>query len=218
MPEPLRAVAVNLITGRRGAGKSSVIRRLLAQRPAGERWAVLYNDVPAAGESTPDPKQDEVRGDVRFSLMADGCICCSAQVGLRVALTRLLRDARPQRLLIEPSSQARVNEVLKLLADRWLAPVLDVRATILVVNAAQHAGAPLAHELDRERIAYAQVIALHQAGRAAGEGADGLAELEHALAAIAPRATMLKSLVPDLDVALLDTPGHAVRPHFHSSV
>jgi G3E family GTPase len=214
MPEPLRAVAVNLITGRRGAGKSSVIRRLLAQRPAGERWAVLYNDVPAAGESTPDPELD----DVRFSLMAEGCICCSAQVGLRVALTRLLRDARPQRLLIEPSSQARVNEVLKLLADRWLAPVLDVRATILVVNAAQHAGAPLAHELDRERIAHAQVIALHQAGRAADEGADGLAELEHALAAIAPRATMLKSLAPDLDVALLDTPGHAVRPHFHSSV
>lgn len=214
MRDLLRAVPVNLITGRRGAGKSSVIRRLLAQRPAGERWAVLYNDVPAAGESTPDPELD----DVRFSLMAEGCICCSAQVGLRVALTRLLRDARPQRLLIEPSSQARVNEVLKLLADRWLAPVLDVRATILVVNAAQHVGAPLAHELDRERIAHAQVIALHQAGRAADEGADGLAELEHALAAIAPRATMLKSLAPDLDVALLDTPGHAVRPHFHSSV
>lgn len=214
MPDPLRAVPVNLITGRRGAGKSSVIRRLLAQRPAGERWAVLYNDVPAAGESTPDPAQD----DVRFSLMADGCICCSAQVGLRVALTRLLRDARPQRLLIEPSSQARVNEVLKLLADRWLAPVLDVRATILVVNAAQHAGAPLAHELDRERIAHAGVIVLHQAGQTAGEGVDGLAELEHALAVIAPRATILKSQAPDLDVALLDTPGPVTRPHFHSGV
>lgn len=209
MRDPLRAVPVNLITGRRGAGKSSLIRRLLAQRPAGERWAVLYNDVPAAGEATPDPEQD----GVRFSLMADGCICCSAQVGLRVALTRLLRDARPQRLLIEPSSQARVNEVLKLLADRWLAPVLDVRATILVVNAAQHAGAPLAHELDRERIAHAGVIALHQAGQAAGDGVD---DLEHALAALAPRATMAKSLIPDLDAALLDTPGQTVRPHFHS--
>ena len=209
MRDPLRAVPVNLITGRRGAGKSSVIRRLLAQRPAGERWAVLYNDVPAAGESAPDPEQDAVR----FSLMADGCICCSAQVGLRVALTRLLREARPQRLLIEPSSQARVNEVLKLLADRWLAPVLDVRATILVVNAAQHAGAPLAHELDRERIAHAGVIALHQAGQTAGDGVD---DLEHALAALAPRATMVKSLVPDLDAVLLDTPGLATRPHFHS--
>jgi len=211
MPDPLRAVPVNLITGRRGAGKSSLIRRLLAQRPAGERWAVLYNDVPAAGEATPDPEQDEVR----FSLMADGCICCSAQVGLRVALTRLLRDARPQRLLIEPSSHARVNEVLRLLADRWLAPVLDVRATILVVNAAQHAGAPLSHELDRERIAHAGVIALHQAEQSVGDGVEGNA-LEHALVALAPRATLLKSRLPDLDVALLDTPGPALRPRFHS--
>ena len=103
--------------------------------------------------------------------------------------------------------------MLKQLADRWLAPVLEVRATILVLNAAQHAGAPLAHDLDRERIARADVIALHPGGKTNG---DGMASLERNLAMLAPRATIAKAAFAGLDTALLDMPAREVRPHFYS--
>ena len=122
----LADIPANVIIGRRGAQKGAFLDALLALRPEAEPWALLLND----GEKEPAASTPGGPAGLSISQVADGCICCSAQVELRVALTRLLRESRPQRLLIEPSSQAKLPEVRRLLSDRWLAPVLDTRATI----------------------------------------------------------------------------------------
>ena len=130
-PAPLADIPANVVIGRRGPQKAAFLESLLALRPAGEPWALLRND----GEK--DDRTSTARDPAGISIrqVADGCICCSAQVELRVALTRLLRESRPRRLFIEPSSQAKLPEVLRLLADRWLAPVLNTRATIGFIEA-----------------------------------------------------------------------------------
>lgn len=131
----LADIPANVIIGRRGAQKGAFLDALLALRPEAEPWALLLND----GEKEPAASTPGGPAGLSISQVADGCICCSAQVELRVALTRLLRESRPQRLLIEPSSQAKLPEVRRLLSDRWLAPVLDTRATIGFIAASDAA-------------------------------------------------------------------------------
>ncbi len=204
----LTGIPTNLITGQRGSGKSTLIRHLLSQRPARERWAVLVNDVDAVLPSAED--------GVYVSVVADGCICCSGQLGLRVALTRLLRKAQPQRLLIEPSSLARTREVLQLLQDRWLLPVLQIRATITLLAASQHAGGVITDTLDRERIRHADVVAIN----ADAADADPVVEaLARSITGMSSQAQIVTLCRGRLDNELLDRPagaaGRDIRPRFY---
>ena len=206
MPEALRDIPVNLIIGRRGATKGAVVAGFLGGRPAGSRWAALYNDL------APDASTEAAPRGVYINRLADGCICCSAQAGLRVALTRLLREARPQRLLIEPSSQAHIQPLLQLLADRWLAPVLEVRATVLVIDGAHHVDGGFS-DLDRQRMCHADIIAFHGVD---GEQATAACGLLSDLRKFAPAARLVTTANDLPDPGLLDLPGRIIRPRFHS--
>lgn len=197
-PAPLADIPANLVIGRRGPRKSAFIESLLALRPQGEPWALLCNDGEQDGASAArDP------AGISISQMADGCICCSAQVELRVALTRLLRESRPRRLLIEPSSQAKLAEVRRLLADRWLAPVLEPRAAIGFIAAAE-ATSPAEPWLSCDVLAVADVT-----------NAPALASLAGCWQAVAPGLRVVAAhrvALADLDVA----PRQPARPLFRS--
>ena len=127
-----------VVTGQPGAGKTTLISRLLGSRPPGETWAVLVNERGAARlDPAPGVAVAEVDG---------GCMCCTAQVAFRVALTRLLREARPARLFIELNAASHLAATLKALSGPWLAPVLAlgpvVEAVDLDAGESSPAGAP----------------------------------------------------------------------------
>ena len=196
----LADIPANVIIGRRGPGKAAFLDALLALRPAGEPWALLRND----GEKGPGIFAAPDQAGISISQVADGCICCSAQVELRVALTRLLREARPRRLLIEPSSQAKLPEVLRLLTDRWLAPVLNPRATIGFIDA-HDAGIPAEPWLSCDVLAVANI-------RAAPTLESLQARWREAVPGL--RVVVANQIgTADLDVA----PRHPARPLFRTS-
>ena len=204
MKAALVGIPANLFVGHEPA-RRAVVQHLLSSKLPGERWAILDND-PASGAALPSGP------DVLISVVADGCICCNA-VGLRVELTRLLSRARPQRLLVLPSRQARIPEVIRLLSDRWLAPVLNLRATIAVVNAADD-DLQAAGNADRESLfAGVNIVALETTGT--HEGVAGLAH--EVLAHVAPHARVVRVVNGGLDPGLLDEPGWPARPMFSSS-
>jgi G3E family GTPase len=62
-------------------------------------------------------------------------MCCAAGLPMQVALNQLLARARPQRLLIEPTGLGHPREVLGSLSDAVRAGVLDLRATLTLVDA-----------------------------------------------------------------------------------
>ena len=166
MPES-RIPAI-LITGATGAGKTSLVRRLLSQRPGDERWAVLVNDF---GNAT----LDDVRsGDSNVTVRdVAGCICCTAQVSLRIALVSLLREARPQRLIIEASSAAVPAALVQVLSQAGLAESVEFRQTVCVVEPRQIADARYAsNEVYREQLSAADTIVF------SGNDADMLAARE----------------------------------------
>jgi G3E family GTPase len=148
----LSGIPVNLVTGRDAGLKSRIVAGLLERRPSGARWAVLVNET-----GTEHAAHRPAGEGIYFRDVAQGCICCTAQLPMRVGLTRLLRETGPDRLFIQPVGGARTGEIRRMLADRWLAPVLSLRATIHVVAAADFSGrAP--DEMQAAQLAAAQVV------------------------------------------------------------
>lgn len=118
----LANIPTHLIAGPLGAGKTSLIRHLLAHKPAHERWAVLINEFGQIGLD-----QALLTGSydgVSLSEIPGGCLCCVAGAPFQVGLARLLRQARPDRLLIEPSGLGHPAELLRQLGQAPWAGVL----------------------------------------------------------------------------------------------
>lgn len=156
----LRQIPTHLIAGPLGAGKTSLIRQLLAQRPADERWAVLINEFGQIGLDAALLARDEE--GLSFSEVAGGCLCCVNGVPFQVGLGRLLRKARPDRLFIEPSGLGHPLSLLEQLGEAPWEGVLAVQPLLMVLDAAAlAAGQPLA-DTQRDALAHAGLLVLNK--------------------------------------------------------
>ena len=156
----LQNIPTHLIAGPLGAGKTSLIRHLMAQRPQGERWAVLVNEFGQVGLDAALLSRDE--DGVAIAEVAGGCLCCVNGMPFQVGLGRLLRKARPDRLFIEPSGLGHPLQLLRQLGQApWLG-VLAVQPLVMVVDAqAMARGEPLA-EVQRQALALAALVVMNK--------------------------------------------------------
>lgn len=126
-----KIIPTNLITGFLGVGKTTAIRHLLEQKPDSERWAVLVNEF---GEVGIDGALLEQNEGVTIKEIPGGCMCCVAGVPTQVGLLQLIRKAKPDRLLIEPTGLGHPDEVIKTLRGEMFRSVLELQAVITLVD------------------------------------------------------------------------------------
>lgn len=133
---PLTHIPTHILTGFLGVGKTSAILHLLQQKPEGERWAILVNEFGEIGVdgSLFQGLHQETSG-VYISEVPGGCMCCAAGVPMQIALSRLLKQARPDRLFIEPTGLGHPREVLQTLSSGHNKEVLSVQKVITLVDA-----------------------------------------------------------------------------------
>lgn len=142
-----------LITGVDSAAKSVFLRALLAALPPQARWALLDNDgghLAQAFASSPIAVAT-----------AGGCACCSGQVALRTGVVRLLRESRPQRLVIVAAAAAEPAALVRALQQQQLAQALRIDGHVCIVAPDTLAAAePAARALWQRQMAGAdQVLA-----------------------------------------------------------
>lgn len=205
-------IPVNVITGFLGSGKTTALLHLLRTRPAGSRWAVLVNEF---GDIGLDGAALAGEG-VAVREVAGGCICCSANVPMRVALTGLLRRVRPERLLIEPSGLGHPAGVMDTLRDPWLAHAITPQAVVCLLDPRQLADPRVAESgVFRDQIELADVLVASKTDLC---DADALRRFEAMAAALYPPKLAVAHVTRGgFDPALLDLPTGArplmPRPH-----
>lgn len=161
----------NLITGFLGSGKTTSILHLLAHKDPAEKWAVLVNEFGEVG--------------IDGALLADsgallkeipgGCMCCVNGLPMQVGLNTLLRQGKPDRLLIEPTGLGHPKQILDLLTAPVYEPWIDLRATLCILDPRQLLDKKsVDNENFRDQLAAADVIVANKSDRATDESENAL--------------------------------------------
>ncbi len=124
-------IPTNIVTGFLGVGKTTAVRHLLSIKPADEVWSVLVNEFGEIGIDGALLK--DVNAHVRE--VPGGCICCVAGLPMKMALNMLIAKTKPDRILIEPTGLGHPEEIINTLTGEYYDTVLDLRATITLVDA-----------------------------------------------------------------------------------
>ena len=99
---------IDIISGFLGAGKTTLIKKLLAEAYQGEKLVLIENEF---GEISIDGGFLKDSG-VQVSEMSSGCICCSLVGDFNKALKEVHEKYQPDRILIEPSGVGKLSDVI----------------------------------------------------------------------------------------------------------
>ncbi|AVR05158.1 CobW family GTP-binding protein [Pluralibacter gergoviae] len=190
----------NLITGFLGSGKTTSILHLLANKPAHEKWAVLVNEFGEVG--------------IDGALLADsgallkeipgGCMCCVNGLPMQVGLNTLLRQGKPDRLLIEPTGLGHPKQILDMLTAPVYEPWLDLRATFCLLDPRQLLDEKIVEDENfRDQLAAADIIIANKTDRATPESRRAFAAWWQANGGDRRR---LETTQGNIDASLLDAP------------
>ena len=122
---------VDIISGFLGAGKTTLIKKLLAEAFQGEKLVLIENEF---GEVSVDGGFLQDTG-VQVSELSSGCICCTLVGDFTEALKQVYEQYRPDRILIEPSGVAKLSDVIAAIEDAVKAvPELTLNSFVTVVD------------------------------------------------------------------------------------
>ena len=99
---------IDIVSGFLGAGKTTLIKKLLAEAFPGEKLVLIENEF---GEISIDGGFLKESG-VQISEMSSGCICCSLVGDFNRALKDVEAQFHPDRILIEPSGVGKLSDVI----------------------------------------------------------------------------------------------------------
>lgn len=134
-------------------------------------------------------------------------MCCVAGLPMQVGLQRLLAQSRPDRLIIEPTGLGHPREVLAVLQRPEYRNVLDVRATITLVDPRKLSNEKYrSHPIFNDQIAVADVLVANKIDLA---NDDDVCQFELLVAAQSPaKQKIAKVQQAQIELAWLDLPCH----------
>ena len=100
---------VDIFSGFLGAGKTTLIKKLIAEAYKGERLVLIENEF---GEIGIDGGFMQDAG-IEVTEMNSGCICCSLVGDFGKALRKVVEEYAPDRILIEPSGVGKLSDVIR---------------------------------------------------------------------------------------------------------
>lgn len=120
----------DIFSGFLGAGKTTLIKKLVAEAFSDEKIVIIENEF---GEIGIDSTFLSEAG-VNITEMNSGCICCSLVGDFGVALKKVLDDFSPDRVLIEPSGVGKLSDVIKAVENAG-EERLSLNSSVAVIDA-----------------------------------------------------------------------------------
>jgi len=193
------AIPTTIIMGFLGVGKTSAILSLFGAKPTDQRWAVLVNEF---GQVGIDGGIYRDHG-IAVKEVPGGCVCCVQGVPMQVAINRLIKEQRPDRLIIETSGIGHPRGILRSLRGENYQGVLQLRAGIALVDPEKLLDPRyLEHELFNDQLAVADVLVANKVDLASLAAMQRYGEL--AASFRPPKRVVAETVQGRLDPAWLD--------------
>ena len=121
---------VDIISGFLGAGKTTLIAKLLKEGLAGEQVVLIENEFGEIGIDGGFLKES----GVEIREMNSGCICCSLVGDFGTALKDVIDKYHPDRIIIEPSGVGKLSDVIKAVKDLHIENEIELNSASTVVD------------------------------------------------------------------------------------
>ena len=121
---------IDIISGFLGAGKTTLIKKLIKEGFKGEKLVLIENEFGEIGIDGGFLKE----GGVEITEMNSGCICCSLVGDFGAALKEVLAKYSPDRVIIEPSGVGKLSDVVKAVKDIELGEGVSLNSKVAVVD------------------------------------------------------------------------------------
>ena len=122
---------IDIISGFLGAGKTTLIKKLIRESFQGQKLVLIENEFGEIGIDGGFMKD----AGIQVTEMNSGCICCSLVGDFGVALKQVLETYAPDRIIIEPSGVGKLSDVAKAVGRVAEDSDLQLGSAITVVNA-----------------------------------------------------------------------------------
>ena len=123
---------VDIISGFLGAGKTTLIKKLLKEALAGTKVVLIENEFGEIGIDGGFLKE----AGIQIREMNSGCICCSLVGDFETSLSQVMEQYAPERILIEPSGVGKLDDVMRAIdnAAKHI-PDMKLNSAVTVVDA-----------------------------------------------------------------------------------
>lgn len=122
---------IDIFSGFLGAGKTTLIKKLIEEAYKGEKVVLIENEFGEIGIDGGFLKE----AGVEINEMNSGCICCSLVGDFSEALKKVIADFAPERIIIEPSGVGKLSDVILAVEDAKLEnAVLNGFTTVVDAN------------------------------------------------------------------------------------
>ena len=120
---------IDIISGFLGAGKTTFIKRLLDTHLKNEKVVLIENEY---GEVSVDT---DILNDAKIEIkeLSQGCICCSLVGDFSKSLNEVIKQMKPDRILIEPSGVGKLSDIIKAVQSAGLAD--NINSLVCMVDA-----------------------------------------------------------------------------------
>ncbi|MDY4953410.1 MAG: GTP-binding protein [Candidatus Onthomonas sp.] len=122
---------IDIISGFLGAGKTTLIKKLIAEAFSGQKIVLIENEFGEIGIDSGFLRD----AGIEITEMNSGCICCSLVGDFGQALRQVLEQYHPDRILIEPSGVGKLSDVAKAVGQVAAETDMQLGSAITVVNA-----------------------------------------------------------------------------------
>jgi G3E family GTPase len=122
---------VDIISGFLGAGKTTLIKKLIAEVFAGQQIVLIENEFGEIGIDGGFLKD----AGINITEMNSGCICCSLVGDFATALKKVVDEYHPDRIIIEPSGVGKLSDVERAVLDVADEAGIEIATATTVVDA-----------------------------------------------------------------------------------